>query len=434
MKKISKELLKTYYWVIFLFAVFSVFIIINFSIYLWKENENDIKLVEEYIEYEMTALDERTDISSKSKEEILMEIVEEAPKLRDVYLEIFYNDKKYAKAPYLPDRRHNFLDYYSVRKIYQPDNFNEVKVNITRRNVRDRKLIINAFASFVFFLLFCLFIIIKIQKKFFDKFKNSIDNLKIFTQDYDFNSKIKIHNEENFIEFSILQKSFKNMLTRLEEQSQSQSNFVNNASHELKTPIFVLKGYVDMLNDWGKNDKEVLDESLIVLKKEIQNMQDLTEKLLFLAKSKNLVVEKKSVNLDTILKETIDNLNFAYPDQLINYSSSEIFIDSDEALLRLLFKNLIENAIKYGNNNPVNVILEKGRKIKVIIEDFGLGISKEALPHIFERFYREDEARNREIKSYGLGLSIVNEILSLLDIDIQVDSELGKGTKITLKM
>lgn len=434
MKKISKELLKTYYWVIFLFTIFSVFIIINFSIYLWKENKNDIKLMQEYIEYEITALDERTDGVSKSKGDILMEIVEDAPKLRDVYLEIFYNDKKYAKAPFLPDKRHNFLDYYSVTKIYNLENFNEVKVNITRRNVRDRKLIINAFASFIFFLLFCLLIIIKIQKKFFDKFKNSIDNLKIFTQDYDLNSKIKIHNEENFIEFSILQKSFKNMLSRLEEQSQSQSNFVNNASHELKTPIFVLKGYVDMLNDWGKNDKEVLDESLVVLKKEIQNMQDLTEKLLFLAKSKNLVVEKNSVNLDTILKEIIDNLNFAYPEQVINYSSSEIIINSDVALLRLLFKNLIENAIKYGNNNPVNIILEKGKKIKIIIEDFGLGISKEALPHIFERFYREDEARNREIKSYGLGLSIVNEILSLLDIDIQVDSELGKGTKITLEI
>ena len=432
MKKISKELLKTYYWVIFLFTIFSVFIIINFSIYLWKENKNDIKLMQEYIEYEITALDERTDGVSKSKGDILMEIVEDAPKLRDVYLEIFYNDKKYAKAPFLPDKRHNFLDYYSVTKIYNLENFNEVKVNITRRNVRDRKLIINAFASFIFFLLFCLLIIIKIQKKFFDKFKNSIDNLKIFTQDYDLNSKIKIHNEENFIEFSILQKSFKNMLSRLEGQSQSQSNFVNNASHELKTPIFVLKGYVDMLNDWGKNDKEVLDESLVVLKKEIQNMQDLTEKLLFLAKSKNLVVEKNSVNLDTILKEIIDNLNFAYPEQVINYSSSEIIINSDVALLRLLFKNLIENAIKYGNNNPVNIILEKGKKIKVIIEDFGLGISKEALPHIFERFYREDEARNREIKSYGLGLSIVKEIIVLLNIDIQIESQLGKGTKITL--
>ena len=434
MKKISKELLKTYYWVIFLFAVFSVFIIINFSIYLWKENENDIKLVEEYIEYEMTALDERTDVSSKSKEEILMEIVEEAPKLRDVYLEIFYNNKKYAKAPYLPDRRHNFLDYYSVTKIYQPDNFNEVKVNITRRNVRDRKLIINAFASFVFFLLFCLFIIIKIQKKFFDKFKNSIDNLKIFTQDYDLNSKIKIHNEENFIEFSILQKSFKNMLSRLEEQSQSQSNFVNNASHELKTPIFVLKGYVDMLNNWGKNDKEVLDESLVILKKEIQNMQDLTEKLLFLAKSKNLVAEKNNISLDNALKEVIDNLSFAYPKQKINYISSEIFIDSDIALLKLLFKNLIENAIKYGKDNPINIELKKEKKVKVIIEDFGVGISEKALPHIFERFYREDEARNREIKSYGLGLSIVKEIIALLNIDIQIESQINKGTKITLQL
>ena len=432
MKKISKELLKTYYWVIFLFAVFSVFIIINFSIYLWKENENDIKLVEEYIEYEMTALDERTDISSKSKEEILMEIVEEAPKLRDVYLEIFYNNKKYAKAPYLPDRRHNFLDYYSVTKIYQPENFNEVKVNITRRNVRDRKLIINAFASFAFFLLFCLFIIIKIQKKFFDKFKNSLDNLKIFTQDYNLDSEIRIHNEENFIEFSILQKAFKNMLIRLKEQSQLQIDFVNNASHELKTPIFVIKGYVDMLNDWGKNDKEVLDEGLIVLKKEIQNMQDLTEKLLFLAKSRNLVIEKTNINLENVLKEVIDNLSFAYPKQKMNYNSSEIYINSDEALLKLLFKNLIENAIKYGNNNPVNVVLEKEKKIKVVIEDFGIGMSKEALPHIFERFYREDEARNREIKSYGLGLSIVKEIISLLDIDIQVESQLGKGTKITL--
>ena len=224
------------------------------------------------------------------------------------------------------------------------------------------------------------------------------------------------------------------MLIRLKEQSQLQIDFVNNASHELKTPIFILKGYVDMLSDWGKNDKEVLDEGLIVLKKEIQNMQELTEKLLFLAKSKNLVVEKNNINLDNALKEIIDNLIFAYPKQKINYSSSEIFIDSDAALLKLLFKNLIENAIKYGKDNPINIELKKEKKVTVIIEDFGVGISEKALPHIFERFYREDESRNREIKSYGLGLSIVKEIINLLDIDIQVESQLGKGTKITLQL
>ena len=432
MKKISKELLKTYYWVIVLFAIFSIFIIVNFSVYLWKENQNDIKVIEEFVEYQMSELENREDLDYLSKEWILKKILDKSPKIRDVYLEIFYNGKKYTKPPYLPDKEHNFLDYYSVTKFYQIKGFDEIKVKITRRNVRDRLLILNAFTSFIFFLLFCLYVIIRIQKRFFDKFKNSLDNLKIFTQDYNLDSEIRIHSEENFIEFSILQKSFKNMLIRLKEQSQLQIDFVNNASHELKTPIFVIKGYIDMLNDWGKNDKEVLDEGLIVLKKEIQNMQELTEKLLFLAKSKNLIAEKNNINLDNILKEVIDNLSFAYPKQKINYISSEIFIDSDIALLKLLFKNLIENAIKYGKDNPINIELKKEKKVKVIIEDFGVGISEKALPHIFERFYREDEARNREIKSYGLGLSIVKEIITLLDIDIQVESQLGKGTKITL--
>ena len=432
MKKISKELLKTYYWVIALFAIFSIFIIVNFSVYLWKENQNDIKVIEEFVEYQMSELENREDLDYLSKEWILKKILDKSPKIRDVYLEIFYNGKKYTKPPYLPDKEHNFLDYYSVTKFYQIKGFDEIEVKITRRNVRDRLLILNAFTSFVFFLLFCLYVIIRIQKRFFDKFKNSLDNLKIFTQDYNLDSEIRIHSEENFIEFSILQKSFKNMLIRLKEQSQLQIDFVNNASHELKTPIFVIKGYIDMLNDWGKNDKEVLDEGLIVLKKEIQNMQELTEKLLFLAKSKNLIAEKNNINLDNVLKEVIDNLSFAYPKQKINYISSEIFIDSDIALLKLLFKNLIENAIKYGKDNPINIELKKEKKVKVIIEDFGVGISEKALPHIFERFYREDEARNREIKSYGLGLSIVKEIITLLDIDIQVESQLGKGTKITL--
>ena len=434
MKKISNELLKTYYWIMLLFTAFSISALVSFSIFLWRENEKDIQTVEKFIDYELSEFEYKEELKKLSDEELFKTALEEAPKIQDVYIEFFYRGKKYTRPPYLPDREHNFLDYYSITKTYQPKGYESIEVKITKRFAKNRLLILYTFGSFIFFLLVCLFIISRIQKRFSKKFENSLDKLKMFTQDYNLDSEIRIHNEENFIEFSILQKAFKNMLIRLKEQSQMQIDFVNNASHELKTPIFVLKGYVDMLNDWGKNDKEVLDESLVILKKEIQNMQDLTEKLLFLAKSKNLVVEKKSVNLDTILKETIDNLNFAYPDQLINYSSVEIFIDSDEALLRLLFKNLIENAIKYGNNNPVNVILEKGKRIKVIIEDFGLGISKEALPHIFERFYREDEARNREIKSYGLGLSIVNEILSLLDIDIQVDSELGKGTKITLEM
>ena len=163
MKKISKELLKTYYWVIVLFAIFSIFIIVNFSVYLWKENQNDIKVIEEFIEYQMDELENREDLDYLSKEWVLKKILDKAPKIRDVYLEIFYNNKKYTKLPNLPDKNHNFLDYYSVTKVYKIRNFNEIIVRITRRNVRDRILILNAFTSFVFFLLFCLYIIIRIQ-------------------------------------------------------------------------------------------------------------------------------------------------------------------------------------------------------------------------------------------------------------------------------
>ena len=434
MKKISNELLKTYYWIMLLFTAFSISALVSFSIFLWRENEKDIQTVEKFIDYELSEFEYKEELKNLSDEELFKTALEEAPKIQDVYIEFFYRGKKYTRPPYLPDREHNFLDYYSITKTYQPKGYESIEVKITKRFAKNRLLILYTFGSFIFFLLVCLFIISRIQKRFSKKFENSLDKLKMFTQDYNLDSEIRIHNEENFIEFSILQKAFKNMLIRLKEQSQMQIDFVNNASHELKTPIFVLKGYVDMLNDWGKNDKEVLDESLIILKKEIQNMQDLTEKLLFLAKSKNLVAEKNNISLDNALKEVIDNLSFAYPKQKINYISSEIFIDSDIALLKLLFKNLIENAIKYGKDNPINIELKKEKKVKVIIEDFGVGISEKALPHIFERFYREDEARNREIKSYGLGLSIVKEIIALLNIDIQIESQINKGTKITLQL
>ena len=432
MKKLSKELLKTYYWVICLFAIFFISVLVSFSLYLRRENVQNVKTVEQFIDYELSEFEYKEELKKMSDEELFKTALEEAPKIPDVYVEFFYHNKKFTNPPYLPDREHNFLDYYSVTKTYQPKGYDEIKVKITKRITKNRLLIFYTFGSFFFFIFVCLIITIRIQRRFYNKFKNSLDNLKVFTKDYNLNSEIRIRSEENFIEFSILQKSFEIMLRRLKEQSQLQIDFVNNASHELKTPIFVLKGYIDMLDKWGKDDKEVLNESIVVLKKETQNMQELVEKLLFLAKGRNLVADKHNLSLDIILQDTIDELIFAYPKQKINYKGSEISINSDIALLKLLFKNLIENAIKYGADKPINVELKKQKKIEVIIQDFGIGISEKALPHIFDRFFREDEARNREIKSYGLGLSIVKEIVNLLNIDIQIESQLGKGTKITL--
>ena len=250
MKKISNELLKTYYWIMLLFTAFSVSALVSFSIFLWRENEKDIQTVEKFIDYELSEFEYKEELKKLSDEELFKTALEEAPKIQDVYIEFFYRGKKYTRPPYLPDREHNFLDYYSITKTYQPKGYESIEVKITKRFAKNRLLILYTFGSFIFFLLVCLFIISRIQKRFSKKFENSLDKLKMFTQDYNLDSEIRIHNEENFIEFSILQKTFKNMLIRLKEQSQMQIDFVNNASHELKTPIFVLKGYVDMLNDW----------------------------------------------------------------------------------------------------------------------------------------------------------------------------------------
>ena len=365
MKKLSNELLKTYYWMIVLFAIFSISVIISFALFLWRENEENIKTVETFINYELKEFEDKEELKKLSNEELFKTALEEAPKIQDVYVEIFYQGKKYTKPPYLPDRKHNFLDYYSVTKTYQLKGYDPIEVKITKRITKNRLLIIYTFGSFLFFLFFCLLIIIKIQKKFYGKFKNSLDNLRIFTQDYSLDSEIRIRDEENFIEFSILQKSFKNMLMRLKEHSQLQMDFVNNASHELKTPIFILKGYIEMLSDWGKDDKKVLGESLFTLKAETQNMQELVEKLLFLAKSKKLIIDKHSINLNSILKDTINNLILVYPKQKINYNGSDISMNSDAALLKLLFKNLIENAIKYATKETnINITLKKNKKWK----------------------------------------------------------------------
>lgn len=220
MKKLSNELLKTYYWMIVLFAIFSISVIISFALFLWRENEENIKTVETFINYELKEFEDKEELKKLSNEELFKTALEEAPKIQDVYVEIFYQGKKYTKPPYLPDRKHNFLDYYSVTKTYQLKGYDPIEVKITKRITKNRLLIIYTFGSFLFFLFFCLLIIIKIQKKFYGKFKNSLDNLRIFTQDYSLDSEIRIRDEENFIEFSILQKSFKNMLMRLKEHSQ----------------------------------------------------------------------------------------------------------------------------------------------------------------------------------------------------------------------
>lgn len=272
-----------------------------------------------------------------------------------------------------------------------------------------------------------------ISKRFYNRFTFSLSELQRLTNEINLESLDTNFKENEYYEFQQVIISYNNMLKRLKEQTQKQIDFVNNASHELKTPIFVISGYVDLIKRWGYSNKELVEESLDAIGEESKNMANLVNKLLFLAKDEENYINEEEINLKDLIINIVKDLKILYPFQEIEIIISEEYtIISDNFLLKQLLINLIENAVKYGNKKKVTIILKKDKSIIIEIIDRGKGISEENLNKIFEKFYREDKARSREEGSHGLGLSIVKKIANILNINIEVESKIGIGSTVKI--
>ncbi len=243
-------------------------------------------------------------------------------------------------------------------------------------------------------------------------------------------------------ELKDLARTFNRMLDRIQKFYDQQSQFVSDASHELRTPISVIQGYADLLHRWGKEDEKILDESLTAIKEESENMKYLVEKLLFLARGdKNTQkVEKKDFYLneliDDIIKETkmIDDVH-----QIIKLKNEIILINADPRLIKESLRIFIDNSIKYtpeGGSIKIESILNRN-KAQILIEDTGVGISKEDLPNIFNRFYRVDKSRTKGaegVSGTGLGLAIAKWIIEKHNGEIKVESQINVGTKVIINI
>ncbi|MNO61476.1 Signal transduction histidine-protein kinase ArlS [compost metagenome] len=240
-------------------------------------------------------------------------------------------------------------------------------------------------------------------------------------------------------ELKDLAKTFNGMLDRIQEAYNIQNQFVSDASHELRTPIAVIQGYARLLDRWGKEDKEALEESISAIKSEANNMKELVEKLLFLARGdKNtqpVIMEEFDLNflVDELLKETklIDN------DHNISCDKNEVVkIYADEKLLKQAFRIFLDNSIKYtpkGGNIGISTYVN-GNNVEIVIKDNGIGIDEKDIPKIFDRFYRADESRTRETGGNGLGLSIAKWIIMKHKGKITVNSSLNVGTTIIINL
>ncbi len=238
-------------------------------------------------------------------------------------------------------------------------------------------------------------------------------------------------------ELKQLAENFNEMLDRIQNSYEIQNQFVSDASHELRTPIAVIKGYANMLYRWGKDDKAVLEESITAIKGESENMQQLVEKLLFLARSdkntQKLSKQEFYINqlVDEIIKETklIDDHH-----EISTSINEETYIYADKNLLKQALRIFIDNSIKYtqsGGSIKLNSYVRKNNLIIEII-DTGIGIFKEDLPYIFNRFYRCDKSRAKESGGTGLGLSIAKWIIGEHNGSIVVESKPEMGTTIRI--
>jgi heavy metal sensor kinase len=232
-----------------------------------------------------------------------------------------------------------------------------------------------------------------------------------------------------------LANTFNQMIERLERSFEAQRQIVQDISHELKTPLTILRGQMEVALK-RKRPAEEYEELLCGSLGEIENIRKIIDDLLMLARldSRAAVVDMKSTDLSALLRSVTDDaraLALGKNISIMFQCAEKLFIQGNEIHLRRLFVNLLDNAVKYtlpGGTVRLNANPE-GEGIRIELEDTGIGIDPEHLPHIFDRFYRVEKAKR---DGYGLGLSIVKSIVDAHKGRISVESVPGQGTSFRL--
>lgn len=273
--------------------------------------------------------------------------------------------------------------------------------------------------------------------------KRVINPVARITREVNRISASNLHNRlpevKNSDEISDLTETFNDMLDRLETSFEIQANFINNASHELKTPITTIIAESEIMLLKEREVSEYI-QSLENIYSQASKLGNLTESLLKLTQTgydgKKQVLD--IARIDELLMDVKSDLDKIYPDNRVSMKfnfapndSNLLLIPCNKPLLELAINNIITNGVKYSDNNEVFVTLSANQEmIKIAINDIGIGIPPEDIPHLYEPFFRGKIAT--KYIGYGLGLPLASKIIRMHDGEIQVQSEQNKGTIVTI--
>ena len=270
-------------------------------------------------------------------------------------------------------------------------------------------------------------------------------------------------------ELQSLEIAINNLLDRMRESHRQQERFVSDASHELRTPIAVIQGYVNMLDRWGKDDEQILKESIEALKNESEHMKNLVEQLLFLARgdSGRNTIHYEDCDLAEMVRDVMEEsamidgkhvYRFEGPaaarsgwaaDQSPAGACDEgsavgrVMVHGDPAMLKQSMRIFVQNAAKYSAEGDTIILRvgispaaagEHAGRPFYSVQDEGIGMQSSEVVHVFERFYRSDAARNSSQGGTGLGLSIAKWIVDAHSGIIEILSRPGFGTRITVRL
>lgn len=229
--------------------------------------------------------------------------------------------------------------------------------------------------------------------------------------------------------------AFNDMITLLESNHARQEQFVSNASHELKTPLTIIESYASLLKRRGLDRPELFMESVEAIHSEAIRMKEMTEQLLLLARNQDQwQVEMEQVDLVALSESSARAFRDAYNRTVEVEADGEVLGWTDSRRLKQLLFILLDNARKYSDEHIVIQVGRKPSKVYIRVIDRGIGIAKEELEHVFDRFYRVDEARTRRGGGAGLGLSLAKDIAEAISASIELDSLPGVGTTATIRL
>lgn len=256
----------------------------------------------------------------------------------------------------------------------------------------------------------------------------------------------KIYHQEENVNFKELGERIQKNVSEIDmmkEMEDYRKEYIGNVSHELKTPLFSIQGYVETLRDGGVENLNIRDKYLERIGISVERLLDIVTDLDQISKYEagEISLHYSVFDINVLIKEIIDLFEIEAQKKSakmqLQTSANQIFVNADKQKISQVLTNLISNAIYYSNRDEAQIVINtkvSNDKVEISVKDNGMGIKPEVLPRIFERFYRVETSRNRKEGGSGLGLAIVKHILEAHHENIKVESKYLEGAQFSFQL